>query len=218
MNTNENKQKTAELVAARLRDDILSDKLLEGETVAQADIAKKFGVSRTPVRDALKILAGEGLVQITSTGRTLVTKVLPEEIQEIYEMRCQLEKWVLSLAIPVMTEEDFAAARECSELMRQCTESEWSELNARFHSILYRPANKPATLKLLNELSQTINLRANKPIYKVRNTARSLREHDELIDLCEKGDILTACDRLESHIIMNAHALIERLKAVHAKS
>lgn len=214
--TSEKKKSQTGQTVERLRELVLSNRYAHGQPLRQTEIAEFLGVSRTPVREALKELAVEGLVEITPTGRTLVASIDPALIKEYYEIRCQLELWMLGLAIPVMTPEQLEQASAINEKMASCDEDEWEALNHRFHRTLCGPANKPHTLALIEDLSAGSMARLRSLTKSLRNRERSLRDHREIIDACRKGDVQCARDRLESHILLNSHALIERLAAVQA--
>lgn len=216
--TLEKKKSQADQTVERLRQLVLSNDYLPGQPLRQTEIAERLGVSRTPVREALKELAVEGLVEISPTGRTVVASIDPAMIKEYYEVRCQLEIWMLKLAIPVITSEQLDQAYETNEKMAACDESEWGRLNLQFHRTLSSPANKPHTLTLIEDLNASYTLRLSSMTKSLRDYDRSLRDHREIIEACRKRDVQGACDRMESHILLNSHALIERLAAVQANT
>lgn len=216
--TLEKKKSQADQTVERLRELVLSNDYVPGQPLRQTEIAELLGVSRTPVREALKELAVEGLVEISSTGRTVVASIDPDMIKEYYEVRCQLEIWMLKLAIPVITPEQLDQAYELNEKMATCDETEWGQLNFEFHRALSGPANKPHTLALIEDLNASCTERLFSLTKSLRNYDRSLRDHRDIIEACRKGDVQGACDRMESHILLNSHALIERLAAVQANT
>jgi|GEM_PF-1269199 len=218
VNMENRKTNAADQTVDRLRALILNDTYPMGAPLRQAEIADNLGVSRTPVREALKTLAREGLVEITPTGRTCVAKVDPNIIRERFEIRCQLELWMLELAIPVMAESDLAKAEAINAAMASCAREDWGELNFRFHGALYGPANKPLALAMVKDLYNGSRARLRNPIYSARNVERSLRDHKELIALCAAGNVQAACDRLESHIILHSLSLLERLRAMRPRA
>ncbi len=217
MDTMESKKQLASQTAERLKQLILDEHFGLGEPLKQTEIAEILGVSRTPVREALKLLEQEGLVTISATGRTTVAPVDPDYLQELYEIRCQLEMWLIELAIPLQTAADLEKAREINEKLAVCTPDEWSALNREFHHILCRPANKPHTLAMIDNLYNSYNVRLRKPIHDLRNVQRSLRDHKELLAACAARDVEAARDRIESHILLSSHALIERLRATQSR-
>ncbi len=218
MTADDAKTNAADQTINRLRQLILNNTYSMGAPLRQAEIADTLGVSRTPVREALRTLAQEGLVDISPTGRTTVAKIDPEILQERFEIRCQLEMWMLELAIPVMTQADLDKAEAINEKLANCAQEDWGQLNYEFHSALYAPANKPLALSMVKDLYNGARVRLRNPIYSARNVERSLRDHKELIAFCAAGDLQGACDRLESHIILHSLALLERLRAMQSRN
>ena len=212
----EKKKSQTDQTVELIRELVLGNRYTPGQSLRQTELAEMLGVSRTPVREALKELAVEGLVEITPTGRTIVASIDPALIKEHYEIRCQLELWMLGLAIPVMTTEQLDRADEINEKLAICGEDEWKTLNNQFHRVLCAPANKPHTLALLEDLNVGAMARLHSLTKSLRNTERSIRDHREIVDACRKGDTQTAQDRLESHVLLNSNALIERLAAAQA--
>ncbi|MGO2512897.1 GntR family transcriptional regulator [Marinomonas polaris] len=212
-----NKQKAVLSVTEDIRAKILDGTYPEGMALSQVDIASTYQVSRTPVREALQILAGEELVEIRDTGRATVTTISPESFLEKCELRALIEVKLLELSIPLMGAEDIAKARELNESLKKCAPEEWTPLNYLFHEILYKPANRPLMQNVIKDLHHRHYARLKSFILSHRNTPRSLREHDELIDRCERQDIEGACYALESHIMMSAYALAEQLKSQQLK-
>jgi len=216
MNEN-NKQKAVLTVTDDIREKILNGVYPEGMALSQVDIATTYKVSRTPVREALQILAGEELVEIRGTGRATVTTISPESFLEKCELRALIEVKVLELSIPLMLAEDFAKAREINENLRNCQPEDWTPLNYQFHEVLYSPANRPLMQNVVKGLHHRHYARLKSFILSNRNTPKSLREHDDLIERCEQRDIEGACYALESHIMMSAYALSEQLKSHQLK-
>ena len=92
------------------------------------DIASTYQVSRTPVREALQILAGEELVEIRDTGRATVTTISPESFLEKCELRALIEVKLLEIIHSFMGSEDIAKARELNESLKKCAPEEWDAI------------------------------------------------------------------------------------------
>src|SRR5579863_4039770 len=106
------RQSLAAAVVERLREKIIDGELREGEQLRQDAIAEEFQISRIPVREALSHLAAEGLITIVANRGAVVSALSPEEIAQIFETRAALECYMLRLAIPNSTEDDFHRAEE----------------------------------------------------------------------------------------------------------
>ena len=144
-----NQYRTAQdIVAEGLRRGILSGALESGQPLRQEQIAKDFEVSAVPVREALRQLAGEGLVTLTPNRGARVSEVSYEEAREITEIRIALESLALRLSVPNITEDDLRQAEEVLDLWDAAEDpATFAALNWRFHTVLYEPARQPRRLR-----------------------------------------------------------------------
>ena len=127
-----------------LRTAILRGLLEEEETLRQADIARKLGVSHIPVREAFCQLAAEGLLSIHPNKGAVVIGLSPEDVSEIYNIRSILEVEALILAAPKLTP---AILSRCEFVLENAYRTqdvhEWGDLNWEFHETLYVPGESP---------------------------------------------------------------------------
>jgi len=192
---------SADAVTDTLRDLILAGSLGIGVPLKQEVLAKRFGVSRIPVREALKRLEAEGLVDHTPHQGSVVAAQSIPQLLEALDIRVGLEARALKLAIPNMKAADFKAAREIinrydgSESPR-----EWSELNLEFHLALYRPCGRRKLLRMIEDLvrGMGIHLRALQS-YKVGRKVPQ-EEHRLILRACQDKDVALAVRLLERHI------------------
>ncbi|NDZ18323.1 GntR family transcriptional regulator [Variovorax sp. WS11] len=199
---------SADSVTTALRDMILTGSLGIGVQLRQEALAKRFGVSRIPVREALKRLQAEGLVQHTPHQGSIVASQSIPELLETLDIRIGLETRALKLAIPLMKASDHKAARE---IMARYDASdsplEWTELNLEFHLCLYRPCGRPRLLKMIEEIVRGIgiHLRAQQSYKAGRKSPQS--EHREILKACVARDVPLAIELLEKHIEHTQSAL-----------
>lgn len=199
---------SADSVTSALRDMILTGSLGLGVQLKQEALAKRFGVSRIPVREALKRLQAEGLVQHTPHQGSIVATQSVPELLETLDIRIGLETRALKLAIPLMKAADHKAARE---IMARYDASdsplEWAELNLEFHLCLYRACGRPRLLKMIEEIVRGIgiHLRAQQSYKAGRKSPQS--EHREILKACVARDIPLAIELLEKHIEHTQRAL-----------
>src|SRR5919197_805826 len=144
------KRTIADQVAELIRQRILSGQLKGGQPIRQEHLAAELGVSRIPLREALKQLAAEGFVAITSHKGAVVGEFL--------ETGLKRESGRRQPAPPAMTERDLAALeRNMEEQRRPDILPHWGDVNWRFHEIMYLPAGRPITLKLLKNIHDKID-------------------------------------------------------------
>ncbi|KII11598.1 GntR family transcriptional regulator [Phaeobacter sp. S60] len=201
-----------DVIAADLRERILSGELAEGEPIRQEALAEEYDVSRMPVREALKRLDAEGLVLFTNNRGATVTKHSLREIAEIFDLRILVEVDLFRRSIPAMTTTDFA---RCSQILDEMDASydaddvaTWGALNHRYHSALYAAAER----KLTNEILQGLSLHSDRfirmhlSVMKQREPAKA--EHRELLALAEARDVNAACAALTRHISRTKEELL----------
>ncbi len=210
---------TADYVADALRDAIHRGELADGATLNQAAIATHFGVSRVPVREAMRQLQAEGLID-TRAHRLAVVRALDlERIAEIYDLRAMLEGFVIERAVPNLSVADLAAAARLARRMDdESDHARWLELNAAFHALLYAPSGAETTLELIEQL------RARGERYVrlwsrgsgIHRPAEAGVEHAEILRLVEAGDGPAARRAIELHIGHTRERLVAQHEAATA--
>jgi len=192
---------TADSVTDQLRALIFKGTFGVGVQLKQESLAKRFGVSRIPVREALKRLEAEGLVTHAPHQGSVVASRSTQELLETLDIRVGLEARALVLALPHMTDEVF---RQAEAIMQRYDASErprdWAELNLEFHMCLYHPCARPRLLKAIEDLVRgiDIHLRAHQSYAVGRKSPQN--EHRDILDACIARDLLRARSLLEAHI------------------
>jgi len=136
-----------------IRERILTGDLGPGAKLSQHQLATELGMSRIPVRDALRSLAAEGLVKVRDNTTAVVASLSMEDLQELYEIRISLEPRLGRLAIPNLTQRHFTDMEELLERMASTTDKQpWLPLNNRFHETLYSAANRQRSLDIVRSV------------------------------------------------------------------
>lgn len=205
---------TTNIVADEIRQRILTGQLKEGEQIRQEAIATELGVSRIPVREALRQLEAEGLITLVSHKGAEVTRLEPNEIAELFEVRLMLENWLFGLAIEQITPADLQSAQDLVEAMKNDARIEdWGNLNWQFHETLYRPANRPATVKILRRVHDNIDRYVRLQIALTDDAKdQAHEEHLGLINAARERDEEGAKALLTSHIEHVKDQLLETIK------
>ena len=212
------RQTTTELVADELRNRIISGEIGEGEPLLQESLASDLGVSRIPLREAMRQLEAEGLVTLTSHRGGVVSVLSMDQIRELFEIRACLEAWLLTLAIPMMTETDFAALDAIIDEMRPGEITHWGELNWRFHEALYAAAGRDQTLQMLRRVHHNLDRYLRVQIAATSGWQKANAEHRNIVDFCRSRDVRRATALLDSHIMDASTELIETLSKRRAKA
>lgn len=184
-------------VTDALRTAIRQGALPPGQRLAQADLAEQLGVSRIPLRDALRRLETEGVVQIDGRRGAWVTRLGPEDIKEIYEMRLILETRCMQYAVENLDDDDIGRIVELSEEMDRYDLSPVDGFKARrkFYSRLYRCAQRPRMRRTV------LQLRDNVDRYHILTDREHSHEaHEELRRLIRERDGKGAADVMRRHL------------------
>jgi DNA-binding GntR family transcriptional regulator len=188
-----------DLVAALIRERIITGELATGEQLRQRDLAQRFSVSQTPVREAMRRLESEGLLR-SDTHRGF-TVVAPDagRAEENFRIRAALESLGASLAARKADPAGLRRLRELNEQMRVLADDDpgYAELNRQFHFTVYEYAHSPLLLSLMRLLWASLH---GSPGVS-RTHAESARQHDEILAALAEGDSDAASARTYQHIM-----------------
>jgi DNA-binding GntR family transcriptional regulator len=192
-------------VAERLRDQIIRGEIPEGAQLRQHAIAAQFRVSRIPVREALRQLDAEGLINIIPNRGAIVPALSPKDVEELFTIRTLLEPEVLKLSIPHLTPGDFAHAEALlnqyvDELETKDQVPAWGRLNWQFHSTLYSRANRPHLMSSIRNVNNRVERYSCLQLDFGERMKRVNQEHAKILELCRKRETSAACTLLRQHI------------------
>jgi DNA-binding GntR family transcriptional regulator len=167
--------------------------------VRQRDLAARFGVSPTPVREALRRLQAEGLVHHDLHRGATVIEAEAGADDEAYQVRATLESLAARIAAARVTDEDLADLRALQARFAACggTTAELLDINRQFHFRIYEASRSPILLALLRLLWQTFQQRPQT----IRPLVESVTDHQAILDALERGDEDAAEDRTRKHIL-----------------
>jgi DNA-binding GntR family transcriptional regulator len=192
---------------------ILDGKLAPGERIRQETLAAEYGVSRIPVREALRQLESEGLVTLIPHSGARVARVDFDECVELYRIREALEPEVLAQSVPHLSEEQIADMRARMEAVEAAASDPhtWLEEDRQFHLASYRAAPMPRALKLVEGFwNQTQQYRR---AYIASLAPERLEvvhlEHRLILDAIERRDAPDAAERQRQHIRRTRVGLLE---------
>lgn len=196
----------AQSVAVQIREQILKREIAGGEPLRQEAIAKSFGTSIIPVREALRQLEAEGLVELKSHRGAFATELTLDKALEWIHMRRLIETDLIGLALDNITDEELDNAQQILGKFDDATNERreierWSEYNWNFHSALYRPANRPETIKVLASLHKKCDRYVRLQLLSGDHIARAEEEHHELFELCRKRNKRAVKSLMLRHIV-----------------
>ena len=206
-------------VFASIRDAILDGRFRPGERLSEGAVAEQLGVSRSPIREALRELEKEGLVTSWPNRGVAIAAPTPDELREIYAIRGALERLAVREAVAAATPEDVAALRRIVEQMRATRDADRSalvHLDVSFHGKVREIARNRRLEAMLGGLDAQIRLAM---AYSAATEAGGLNvdtliaEHAELFAAIEAGDGPGAEALMARHIKNARERLLARLRA-----
>jgi DNA-binding GntR family transcriptional regulator len=204
-----------------LRERILHGEYPEGEPLRQDAIAAELGVSRIPVREALRQLEAEGLVTFSPHRGAVVSTMSLQEIAELFELRAEIESDLVRRATPHMTPADHARAKEILQAyeiaLRGGEVAKWGELNWRFHSTLYAPSARRFTMSMVSKLHQQSDRYLRMQLALTHGETRAKEEHRAIAAAVKRSDVRLAAKLMREHILGAGGALLTFLEQQRGK-
>ena len=209
----------ADWVEQQLRRDILFGKFVPGEKLLAAELAKRYAVSPTPLREALQRLGTDGLLVMTPQRGVRVAPLSPRSAQEIYELRCLLEPLALRKSLEHVDDAWRAQVQQAYELIFTITSDEQHEVvaaeeaNRAFHQALYARCESRWLLNIVSMLFDHC-IRYRFLSFNQRGGGEGIQaEHRAIYEACMRGDRDAAVLALEQHIRGTLVSVIAVLKA-----
>jgi DNA-binding GntR family transcriptional regulator len=188
-------------IAAELRTAILQGQMAPRSRLSQLSLAERFGVSRIPVRDALQMLAGEGLVLPSSNATAVVIGMSIPELQELYELREAVEPLATQIAVPKVGRADILMMRKQMTVMETSNETPiWLAANAEFHAAIYKRAGRPRMIDLVEQLRRLTDRYLYMHLEVIGQTEHLHAEHAAILGAVESGDPALAAQLTREHL------------------
>lgn len=201
-------------VADHIREAIRSGALPPGSRLRQQHIARSLGVSTTPVREALRLLAAEGLVTLGEHRGAEVFRPSIDDVVEYYEMREVLEALAIRNAVPNITDDGIRELEELLDAMDAADDhDDFSALNHRFHSTLYAWSKRPRLCATIAGLAQRTSGYASLVIDDAMRSGRSSTDHHRILDACRRRDADAAAEAIREHLEVTVQTTIEKLRS-----
>lgn len=200
--------KTAQqAVAEALRNDITTGKLAPGSWIVQEAVAEQFGMSRIPVREALKTLEAEEYITYVPHSGYRVTKLSLDDLVEVFKLRAILEEALIRDAMPGVTDEIVDEMRECNAEMNAASAAgnliAVGVINRRFHFLTFQGSRMARTKRIVTQLWNTAD--AYRPLYSaLLDMARVCGEHDLMVAAVADRDVERMVSLNHEH---RAHAI-----------
>ena len=192
-------------VFQEIREDILKGKFKENEELREATLGKKLGVSRTPVREALRQLELEGLVHIIPNKGAYVTGITEKDVHDIYMTRSMLEGLCARWAAEHISEEQIQEMEEVLLLteyhLDRGNAEQLAELDGKFHEVLYDASQSRILRHILSDFHKYVQVARKRSVKKEDRAKKSLEEHREILNALRTGDADRAEELAHIHIL-----------------
>jgi DNA-binding GntR family transcriptional regulator len=195
---------SSELVYRRLKEQIISGDMAPGSRLIELNIAADFGVSRTPVREALKRLAAENLVLADPARGMIVHAPDTGEIEDVFIVREALDGLAARLAAHRITPSELARLRLIVDTMREAIKAERREQilisNQRFHDVIYSAAGNPMLARVASDLRDFVRRFTTLPFASPDRVEHVLSEHEQILAALEAHDPEAAQRASDGHL------------------
>ena len=205
-----------DVVFNTLRQAILRGELKPGERLMEIQLANKLGVSRTPIREAIRKLELEGLVLMIPRKGAEVAEITEKSLRDVLEVRRALEELAVELVCEKITEEQIQDHKDAAEEFKESLESgditRIAEADVKFHDVIYMATDNQKLIQLLN------NLREQMYRYRVEYLKRSdfhqqlIDEHEEIIETIESGQKDRAVQVVCQHVDNQVEAVMDTIR------
>ena len=197
----------ADQIFEQLERDILSGRYPKGEILSELSLAKQLGVSRTPVREAIRRLEQENILEETSRGLTVVG-ITHEDMMDMYDIRLQIEGLAARRAAERITDEELSAMRETLDLQRFYVEksgenssAQIKNLDSLFHEQLYKASGSKAYCDTLLSLHKKITKFRMASVSKQSRALQSIAEHEAIYAALTARDAAAAAAAATVHTL-----------------
>ena len=192
-------------VFQEIREDILKGKFKENEELREATLGKELGVSRTPVREALRQLELEGLVHIIPNKGAYVTGITEKDVHDIYMTRSMLEGLCARWAAEHISEEQIQEMEEVLLLteyhLDRGNAEQLAELDGKFHEVLYGASQSRILRHILSDFHKYVQVARKRSVKKEDRAKKYLEEHREILNALRTGDADRAEELAHIHIL-----------------
>lgn len=194
-------------IAANIRARIMSGEFAIGTPLRQAALAEEFGVSRTPIREALRQLQNGGLIEVLPNRGAVIRVPTPWEVREAYEVRAELEGMAARRAAERITRAQLRTLGESNEVLRgalnEAGSPDTQAANDSFHTIICAAAGNEWLTAMVARINESFprNVSSLALAGNERHRQENVAEHDEILAAFESGDATHAREAMHAHIM-----------------
>ena len=193
-----------DVVFNTLREAILRGDLVAGERLMELQLAAKLGVSRTPIREAIRMLEQEGLAITIPRKGAIVAGMTEKDMQDVLEIREALEELSVQVACDKITEEEIAKLQENMKKFESSLESgdlkKMAQADVEFHDVIYQATDNPKLISMLNNLREQMYRYRVEYLKNPQNHEQLLKEHEAIYKGIVEKDKKAVTEMIRRHI------------------
>lgn len=206
-----------DVVFNTLRQAILRGELKPGERLMEIQLANKLGVSRTPIREAIRKLELEGLVLMIPRKGAEVAEITEKNLRDVLEVRRALEELAVRLTCERITKEQIEelkiAAGEFEAATKSSDVTKIAEADVKFHDVIYMATENERLIQLLNNLREQMYRYRVEYLKRKEVYPRLIKEHEEIIEAIRAGEKDAACCMVCEHVDNQMEAVNNTINA-----
>ena len=197
-----------EEVAELLRQRIFARELEPGSWIDEVKIAEAYGISRTPMREALKVLAAEGLVTMKVRRGAYVTEVNEKDLSDVYHLLALLESDAAGVVAQRATDAELQALADLHHSLEQAVNDRetFFRINEEFHQRLLQLADNRWREQMVADLRKVMKLNRHQSLLKTGRISESLQEHRLLLQALQSRDAAASAQRMREHFLSGLEA------------
>lgn len=205
-----------DVVFNTLRQAILRGELKPGERLMEIALANRLGVSRTPVREAIRMLELEGLVNMIPRKGAQVAQITEQDLNDVLEVRLGLEELAVRFACERITDEEIKelglAVKEFEKKMKEDDLSAQAEADVKFHEIIYGATHNRRLVQIINNIREQMYRYRIEYLKDVESRKTLVKEHYEICDALNHQDAESAVEKMCIHIKNQQEAIRRSLE------
>ena len=205
-----------DVVFNTLRQAILRGELKPGERLMEIQLANKLGVSRTPIREAIRKLELEGLVLMIPRKGAEVAKITEKNMLDVLEVRRALEELAVKLACERITEEEIQELKDAADAFQKTLSekdiTKIAEADEAFHDVIFKSTGNDRLIQLLNSLREQMYRYRLEYLKREEYHSQLLEEHQQIIDRITRKDQSEAAELIDRHIGNQVDVMLEMIR------
>ena len=202
-----------DVVFNTLRDAILKGELVPGERLMEKQLAERMGVSRTPIREAIRKLELEGLVVMIPRKGAEVATITEKDIKDVLEVRAALEELAVKIACEKMTDEELEKLKQTMEEFYEASINREVDTliqkDVEFHDIIFNATENEKLIQIINNLREQIYRYRVEYIRKMEDFSVLVKEHEQIVNHIENRNVKAAQTVAVQHIENQERAVID---------